>query len=364
MDRQSLRILHAESSLGWGGQEHRTFKEMVALRERGHTLELVCQPGAKLGERLAAEGYAVHHVRMRNGADLAAVWRMRRLLRHGRFDVLNTHSGRDSLLAGMAGRLAGTPLIVRTRHLALPLTSLATYTWLPHRVVSVSEHVRQYLIGEGVPAAHAATIYTGIQAPEPVASTLRAELKLPADAIVVGTVAILRAKKGHRELLEAAKPLLAQNPALHLVWAGNGPQYDNLSALLASEGLTDRVHLLGLRRDVANVLGGCDVFALATHQEALGTSYIEAMAMGLPVIGTRVDGVPEVIEDGVNGLLVPAQDVPALRGALETLIADPALRQRMGEAGRAITRTRFAVATMAGEMEAFYLKSLAERRHA
>ncbi|WP_367619668.1 glycosyltransferase [Caballeronia sp. SEWSISQ10-4 2] len=103
-----LRILHSESSNGWGGQEHRTFKEMLALRERGHTLELICVPGARLGERLGAEGFTVHTTPMRSGADISAVAQMRRVLKQGRFDVLNTHSGRDSLLGGAAAPRRGS----------------------------------------------------------------------------------------------------------------------------------------------------------------------------------------------------------------------------------------------------------------
>jgi glycosyltransferase involved in cell wall biosynthesis len=259
--------------------------------------------------------------------------------------------------------LAGTPLIVRTRHLALAVTSLATYKWLPHKVVAVSDWVRRYLISAGVPEADVATVYTGIVPPPPVEhSTLRGELGLAEDDILIGTVAILRFEKGHKELIDAAIPLLAERPKVHLVFAGDGPIYDRLLTYIAEKDLTQRVHLLGLRRDIPNVLAGIDFFALATWQEALGTSYIEAMAAGLAVIGTAVDGVPEVIQDGVNGLLVPAKDEAALTRALYTLVDDPALRRRLGAAGLEITRTRFSVATMAAEMEAFYLRSLAERR--
>jgi glycosyltransferase involved in cell wall biosynthesis len=121
------------------------------------------------------------------------------------------------------------------------------------------------------------------------------------------------------------------------------------------------VHLLGLRHDVANVLAGFDLFALATRREALGTAYIEAMAAGLPVVGTAVGGVPEVIENEVNGLLVPAQDRGALTAALLTMVDDPAQRARMGEAGRALTATRFSVETMAAEMETLYRQGLMQR---
>jgi glycosyltransferase involved in cell wall biosynthesis len=359
----SLKILHTESSTGWGGQEHRTFKEMVALRERGHTLELACRPGARLGDRAEEAGFQVHRITMRGGGDLVAAWKLGRLLRHGRFQIINTHSGHDSLLGGLAGRLAGTPLIVRTRHLALPVTSLATYKTLPHKVVTVSEWVRRYLISVGVPEGNVATVYTGIQHPPPVEhSSLRQELSLADDDIVIGTVAILRFEKGHRELIDAAEPLLAEFPRMHLVFAGDGPIYERLQAYIAEKGLSGRIHLLGLRRDIPNVLAGCNFFALATWQEALGTSYIEAMAAGLAVIGTAVDGVPEVVQHEVNGLLVPAKDQAALTGALRTLASDADLRRRFGQAGLEITRTRFSVATMAAEMETFYLKSLDERR--
>lgn len=358
----TLKILHTESSTGWGGQEHRTFKELVALRERGHCMEVACRPGARLGDRAAEAGFTVHRIPMRGGGDLIAAWKLVKLLRQGHYDVVNTHSGHDSLLGGLAGRIAGTPLIVRTRHLALAITSLATYKTLPHKVVTVSEWVRQYLISAGVPAENVETIYTGIQPPEPVAqSTLRAELGLATDDIVIGTVAILRYEKGHRDLIDAAAPLLAERPKVHLVFAGDGPIFDELAGYIAEKGLRGRIHLLGLRRDIPNVLAGCNFFALATWQEALGTSFVEAMAAGLAVVGTAVDGVPEVVADGVSGLLVPAHDPASLREALYRLIDHPELRKEMGEAGLNITRSRFNVATMASEMESFYLKSLAER---
>jgi glycosyltransferase involved in cell wall biosynthesis len=357
-----LRILHSESSNGWGGQEHRTFKEMLALRERGHDLELVCVPHARLGERLAGEGFTVQHVAMRSGADLSAVCAIRKILKQGRFDVLNTHSGRDSLLGGAAARIAGTPLIARTRHLALAITSRATYTWLPHKVVAVSDWVRRYLVSEGVPERDVVTIYTGIVRQPPLSrSTLRAELGLGDEAVIAGTVAILREKKGHADLIRVAGPLIEQRPNLHFVFAGDGPLFGEFNASVHAQGLASHIHFLGLRRDIANVLAGFDLFVLPTYQEALGTSFIEAMAAGLPVIGTTVDGVPEVIEDGVNGLLVPAYNNRELGSALLRLIDSPDERRRMGNEGLRITQSRFSVDTMADEMVEFYRSGLAER---
>ncbi|WP_459711506.1 glycosyltransferase family 4 protein [Paraburkholderia sp. 2C] len=357
-----MKILHSESSRGWGGQEVRTLKEMAALRERGHTVELVCPADAEIGRRAAAAGVPVHHAPMRTGGDIASMLTIRSLLSRRAFDVLNAHSGHDCLVAGLAARAAGTPFIVRTRHLALPVSSLATYRWIPHHVIAVSACVNRYLVSVGVAHERITTIYDGVPAPaadEP--ATLRAELGLGADAIVGCMVAMMRDKKGHDDLIDAAQPLLAGRPDLHFVMAGDGPEFARIKDRVESLGLAGRIHLLGLRGDVPNVLRSSDFFVLPTHQEALGQSFIEAMSRGLPVVGTRVDGVPELIDDNVNGLLVPPHDCLALRTAIVRLLDDPALRARLGGEARHIRERGFAVEQMADETMACYRLGLAER---
>lgn len=362
-----LRVLHSEVATNFGGQEHRIYKEMLAMRARGHHMELVCQPQAKLVDRVRAEGFTVHTTPMGGNVNFArSVAKIRRLLRDGRFDVLNTHSRRDTLIAGIAGRLAGTPLIVRTRHLAIKAGSLLSYTWIPHRVTTVSDYVRINLIKAGVPSGRIATVYSPVQLPPVIEhSTLRGELGLAADDVVVGCVAVMRAKKGHMTLLAAIEPLIASRPSLHLVLVGSGsPVFERVQAYVAEHGLEGRVHLLGTRRDVPNLLAGCDLFALATEQEASGTVYVEAAAAGLAAIGTDVGGVSEMLRDGETGLLVPVGDVPALRAALERLVNDPALRRRMGEAGRRLFRDegKFSLETLAERTEECYCRWLGERR--
>ena|SRR5690625_361465 len=220
----SLRIVHAEAATGFGGQEHRIFKEMRAMREHGHHLEAICQPDAMLVPRLREEGFIVHEVPMAGTMNFyRGIFRIRRILRKGGYDVLNTHSRRDTLIAGIAGRLAGTPLIVRTRHLARKPNSLLSYTTIPHRVTTDSEYVRRLLISHGVPAEHVETIYTSVDVPHAEdPAKLRRELNLDDDAIIVGCVAVLRRPKGHRDLFNAMLPLLRQYPNLHLVIVGDG----------------------------------------------------------------------------------------------------------------------------------------------
>jgi len=364
---QPLRILHSEAAVAFGGQEHRIFKEMHAMRARGHHLEAVCQPQAQLVPRLRDAGFTVHTVPMGGLANyLKGVVAVGRILRAGRYDVVNTHSRIDTLIAGTAARLSGKPLVVRTRHLANKVGSMLSYTWLPHRVTTVSDYVRRYLISRGVPAERIATLYSPVVLPPPVEhSTLRGELGLADDDIVVGCVAVMRAAKGHRDLIDAIRPLMAARPKLHMVFVGAGsPTFEQTQAYVQELGLQHRIHLMGTRRDVPNLLAGFDIFALATQQEASGTVYVEAQAAGLPVIGTDVGGVPEMMRDGITGILVPVKDQPALQAALQRLIDDPQLRRDMGEAGRRMVWDEgvFSPARLAENTEATYRKWLAERQ--
>lgn len=362
-----MRILHSESSTGWGGQENRTLNELIAMRERGHELAVVSRPGARIIERAREAGFQTFAVDMRGAIDFPAIVKLRRVMREFGADVVNTHSGRDTQLAGMAARSLGRqrPRIVRTRHLALPITSKFTYSVLPDHVVTVSQFVENYLVEAGVPREKITTVPTGVDFSRydrsTVAGNLRAELGLPAEALLIGTVAILRAKKGHAEILDAVPAVLQRFPNAHFVFAGDGAQTANLTDRIAADGLGGRVHLLGLRRDVTNVLASLDAFVLPTHQEALGTAFIEAGAMGLPTVATNVDGVPEVVQDGSTGLLVPVHDGAAIAAALCKLLADPAYRQGMGANAAEFVRRKFSREAMAEGMERLYLQLLEER---
>lgn len=366
-DPGSMRIIHSEAATSFGGQEHRVFKEMVAMRERGHYLEAICQSDAELTERLREAGFVVHTLVMDGTINIVrGVFTIKKILQAGQFDVLNTHSRQDTLIAAPAGRLAKVPLIVRTRHLASPVGSLLNYTWLPHRVTTVSHHVRRQLLGRGVPPDHVEAIYTPVVlTPRLAYSSLRNELKLSAEAILVGCVAVLRPNKGHLELINAMLPLLRTRPKLHLVVAGGGsPAFEQLQAHITHSGLGERVHLLGTRRDVPNVLAGLDIFCLATRQEAMGTAFLEAAASGLPVIGTDVGGVGEMMQPGVTGLLVRLDDAQALQNALIQLIDSPELRKRMGQAGydRVHTEGTFTTETLAKRTEGIYGRWLKDLR--
>ncbi len=359
-----LTVLHTESSAGWGGQENRTLHESLGLKRLGERVLILCTPGSKLGAAASNAGIEVLTHPMRGSYDICAVWRIMEIIKKEKVDIVNTHSGVDSFLGAVAGRLSSRrprPVIVRTRHLALPITSRMSYSILPHMVVTVSEYVRGYLVREkGIPAAKVKAIPTGIDLerfdPDKTQDTLRAGLDLKKNALIVGTVAILRRKKGHHVLLDAIPRVIKAVPKAVFVFAGDGPQRENIEARIKELGIGKNVRLLGLRRDVPSVIKGMDIFVLPTLQEALGTSLVEASAMGKAVVSTRVGGVPEAVIDGKTGILVAPEDSVALADAIIKLLKDSPLRERMGKEGSRMAVANYSTDIMAARMRGLYLE--------
>lgn len=358
----SLTVLHTESSSGWGGQENRTLQECLGLKKLGCRPVILCRPESKLGARAKAEGIAVYFHPLRGSYDMGAVWFLMRLIKKEHIDVISTHSGTDSFVGAIAGRLSSRrPRIVRTRHLALPITSKATYSVFPHKVVAVSAYVRDYLVrGKGIPEGKVISIPTGVDLkrfdPDKTPNTFRRSITSDEGALIVGTVAILRRKKGHHVLLDAAPAILGEVPDAVFVFAGDGPQRENIEARIKSLGIEKNVRLLGLRPDVPEVLKGIDLFVLPTLQEALGTSILEASAMGKAVVASSVGGVPEVVVNGQTGLLVPAEDAPALATAIIRLLKDRELRVNMGKNGRKLVEAEYSTVKMAEKMRSLYVE--------
>src|SRR3546814_76879 len=161
------------------------------------------------------------------------------------------------------------------------------------------------------------------------------------------------------------EPLIRERPDGHLLFVGGGsPVFEQVQAYVAEKSLGKRIHLLGVRSDVPKLLAGFDLFALATRKEASGTVFVEAGAAGLPVVGTRVDGVPEMMQDGVSGILVPLDDQAALTAAIRRLVEDSGLRRQMGRAGLEFCREqgRFNLDAMVERVESSYTRWLAERK--
>ncbi len=352
----ALRILHTESSLGWGGQEIRVLTEARGVAARGHEVLLA----APSSSRIVAEApaYGVRAVALpiaRKG--LAGLLAMRGLLARG-FDVVNTHSSTDTWLAALAcATLARAPALVRTRHISAHAPRNAATRWLYTKaarcVVTTGERLREQVIEEtGADPRRVVSIPTGIDLERyrPGERALaRERLGLPRERPIVGIVATLRSWKGHRHLLRAMATLEASGALLVIV--GDGPQRHALESLAGDLALSARVRFAGNQGDVVPWMQAFDVFCLPSYaNEGVPQALMQAMACELPVVSTPIGSIGEIVADGVTGVLVPPGDVERLRTALDALLADPARRAALARHARDSALERFGEASMVARM--------------
>ena len=355
-----MRIVHTESSLGWGGQEIRILSEAQGLMRRGHQVTLLCPPEARIYSEAGSwnvPAVALPIAKKRpNGLGALLRW-----FRANRCDVVSTHSSTDSWLTALSLLVLGRPVpMVRTRHISAPVPTNAPTRWLytraTSRIVTTGEALKKELVERnGFPALRIDSVPTGVDpqhfrpGDRKAARTL---LKLPADRPLVGIVATLRSWKGHRYLVEALRELPAN---IGLVIVGDGPQRTALEALVDKHDLRSRTWFAGNQHDVLPWLQALDVFVLPSYaNEGVPQALLQAMLVALPCVTTSVGGIPELAKDGETALVVRPEDVNELVKAIRALLESPDLRSRLGNAARQHCEKRFSYQEMLDRMERIY----------
>jgi glycosyltransferase involved in cell wall biosynthesis len=364
-------VLHTEASPGLGGQEIRTLTEAEWIGERGWRVLIAAQPEGRLLPRARELGLSAVPIRMRGAWDVAALLRLVGLIRREHVDVVHTHSSIDGWLGGMAARLTGRP-VLRTRHVSIPIRRGANpvYRWLADRVITSGEAIRELVIAAGVPSARVVAIPAGVKLddftdPEGGEAALRSLGLAAAGAArgpIIGSVAMFRGSKGHDHLLDAFARVHARRPDARLLLVGDGGRREWAEGLARQRGLGAAVTFTGFRTDVPALLSAMDCFALAsTRTEGVPQSLLQAAAAGVPLVASRIGGIPEVVEDGVTGLLVPPEDPGALAAALEATLADPAAAATRARAARKRCEERFSHTAAIGRLLALYDELLGAR---
>lgn len=367
------KILQMVTLSEWGGAQHIVYLLAKYLRQ-DYEITVACAPGGPLGDRLRAEGIRVIEIQglCRNPhpiRDLRALWKLYQLMKRERFDLVHTHSTKAGLLGRLAAAWARVPIILFTAH-GWAFSEGRPWLWrwllaqverLPAlfstKIICVSEYDRQLALRFTVaPKEKLAVIPNGLE-PEPFSSpadkrALRDRLGAGNAVGIVTMVGRLAPPKDFETLIMAWEGLRALGWQLWLV--GDGPLRARLEELVHAKGLHQQIQFLGERHDVPAILKASDIFVLSSRWEGMPLTVIEAMLAGLPVIATRVGGVPELVEEGITGLLVPPWDTRALGNALEQLINSAEMRQRMGELGRQRALQQFTVDRMISPMRALY----------
>jgi glycosyltransferase involved in cell wall biosynthesis len=366
-----LSIVHTEASTGWGGQEIRVLTEAAGFIARGHRVEVFAPAGSRILHEaprfgVPAMALPIGDKQPRGVAALVGAFRTQP------FDIVNTHSSTDTWLAALACRWLRVrnrprPVIVRTRHVSVPVPHNRTTRWLYRkattRIVTTGEALRAQLIRDNeIDPKRIDSVPTGIDgtrfAPgnRPAART---DLDLPLNRPLIGIVATLRSWKGHRYLLDAIDRLRHGEAMLAII--GDGPQRDALEAQARGLRISDRVVFAGQQNDVLPWLHALDLFVLPSYaNEGVPQALLQAMFVGLPCITTDAGAIPEIARRGETALVVPKENPDALAKAIDQLLSDPEYAIELGVNARRYVVPRYGFESMVTRMEGVFRQALVD----
>ncbi len=327
-----LSIIHVDSEETWRGGQEALLILARGLRSRGYRQTIVCPPASALAEQARSAGFPIAKLGLRTA------------------DIVHAHSGR-ALTVAYWETIGSRVCRVVTRHVAFqpkhPWLYRLKYTRTCHGIIAVSDAVRRGLIESGVSAAKIEIIHTGIEMPDP-APRNRRRFGLDEAGFVVGHMGAFTAEKGQDVATAAAALLRTSLPHAKMVLAGEGPLLSEIR-----RNAPENVTFPGFISDRAALFAALDLFIMPSRSEAWGLAALEAMAHGVPVIASDIGGLPEIIEAGNGGWLVPAGDPTALAGAITAAAADPDRLRAQGQKARERARL-FSVDRMVDQTEAFY----------
>jgi glycosyltransferase involved in cell wall biosynthesis len=361
-----LKIVHLDTGRGLRGGQRQLLLLARGLRRRGHAQLIVCADGSELEARACQEDFRVFALPAHDPAHAHGILQLRQILRADGFELLHAHDGRGQTLAWLAS--VGMPVrrVASRRVTYLPSDRWShrlKYALTCHAVVAVSNFVRQLLLHAGVPEAKIEVIADGVEIPPelpgPAArSRVRARWGWGAQEFLLGHLGAFTAEKGQDVALDAFLLLAERLPQARLLLGGDGPRRQWVGITTRVRRAGGRAQLCGSIEDLAEFFPALDLFVMPSRSEGLGSSALLAMAYGLPVVASRVGGLPEIVEEGKTGWLVPPEAAPALADAIIAAAQDPERLRQFGSNARERAR-RFAAEIMLERTEALYGRLLA-----
>lgn len=357
--------------LKWGGAERNTYYSIQGLDRDRHEVDLAI---GRDSQRALLKDYSYGQVFQVNTLvrdpnpfyDPIALFRLYRIIKSGNYDIVHTHTGKAGALGRIAARMAGVPIIVHGLHgtMASPNPILdRIYLFLDRFTgrftdcfISVGEDLKQRYIERGIgdPSKYRVihsgmdldAFYKAADLPKEVIGKKKRELGANEDVIIIGKVASLEPRKGHKYTIQAAKKLAQLHDNIKFLFVGDGWYRSKLERMVRRNGLEDSIIFTGYREDIAEVMATFDIVLLTSLWEGLPQVLVQAAAVGKPIVAFAVEGAKEVVKDGVNGFIVPSKDVNSLVEKVEYLLSDLERAQAMGRQGREITGDQWTVETM------------------
>ena len=381
--KQRVKVLHIHIMPVISGSGINTYLSMVGVDHDRFEVEFACAPGGPLNDMAIESGINFQPIKsfvqpISPWNDLRALWQLMKLIRREKYHIIHTHNSKGGILGRIAGWLCRTPIVIHTIHgFAFhdsegPLRKrlfIFLERWtarMAHKLIAISEPLREWgsRLGIGKPEQYT-KIYSGIEIEkfriDVDVEAKRREFGILNDDMVFGLVAKLWDGKGHEIAIDALKIVRQKIPNAKLVFVGEGYLQPKLEAHAKANGLDDQVIFTGFRTDIAELNAMLDVAILASDFEGMGRVLLEAMVMKKPVVATDVGGIPDVVDDGSTGFLIPVGDAEALADKVTELLLDSNLRDSMGEAGYKKITEQFSAATMVSKIVNVYEEQIRQR---
>lgn len=348
----------------FGGGERWMVSAARGLIDKGHSVAIASKTGARIIDEANKAGVPAVELSIHADFSPFATFRIYRFLKSNAVDVLICNLNKDIRVAGLAGRLAGTPLILHRQGIGLCENKWkykAALTYLTDGIITNTESIRQQFLDYGwFDDRFVKVIYNGVDKKGPVTPYDYSSIA-PGKKIIF-SAGRLEPEKGFDCLIEAAVLLRSHRNDFAIVIAGDGSLQATLKALVHKADLDDTVCFIGYVDPVDPYTAGCDIYALSSRKEGMPNVVMEAMALARPVVAANVNGISELMVDNETGFVVPPSDAPALALALEKLLDDPALGRRFSDAAKVRVESRFSTSAMIDNLESYLLSRLEEKR--
>ncbi len=362
-----VKVLYIHGIAELGGAEMDLLSFVQGLNREEFQAIVACPAQGPLRQELQALHVPVCEVRLPAWRKLRDVLRIPksvlalvRLIRKWQVDVVHVNDYWWAPVGWLASRICKVPCIVHIRQQIEPRRIKQYWLSKPDQLLAVSENIRSVAIDAGVKPQRIQLVYSGIhltcQFDAVDTTSVRRQHHLKPDRPVIGSVANLFPRKGHEYLLEALVEVRKEIPDIYCFIVGEGDHryQEKLHEIVQMRGLQRCVTFSGFQKNVMEYVAAFDVFVLPSVLEGFGIVLLEAMALKKPIVASRVGGIPEVVEDGVMGLLVPPGDPKSLARALVRLLRDPSTRFRMGQAGRQRLETYFTLEQTMAKIQGLY----------
>ena len=350
-----MKILHINTEKTWRGGEQQLLYLLCGLKKRNITSHLVCQPASPMEEKARSEKIETFPLTMHGEIDLGAGYKIKKLINIHHYDIIHSHTSHAHTLAFFGALGTKTRLLVSRRvdlsiyrHSFLRL-SYIKYRFMADHYIAISKKIKSVMLTDGIPEQRISVAYSGINLVRFTASSidhLITELNLTKDDQIIVNVAHLSWVKGQAHLVKAIPLVLTKFPNARFFIVGAGELLDELQALASSLKIDQNITFTGFRNDVGAFYQISDIVVMSSIQEGLGTAVIDALALAKPVVATEAGGIPEIIEDGVTGTLVPPADPKALAEGIITYLANPEQARQVGLQGQKKIREHFSMDTM------------------